>query len=560
MPKATSDVRPILPGQKLRKTARKVGSPVPIVPRVKDKMAVLGVISGLINNPAFLTDGEHPLFVTDFPERFHQIVFNAIQHLVSRGVQKIDEIAIDDFLSHYPEQYQVWNNNNGIEYIRTAASLVDGKNFDYYYEVLKKCSLLNELSAYGFNISQFYNPDLIQPEDQQIVQENLSENTASDILDSFDEELAELRQKYCLDTDIVEGHISNGIRELKEELSKAPDMGLPMNSAKMTTIFHGRRLKKLYLRSAGSGLGKSRQAFADAALLAVPKFYDPDKKRWVKTGFQESVLFITTELEVAEIQTMLLAYIACVPEDHIIDNKYEPEEEARVNKAIEISEHTNFFSVYIPSFDADDIENIIKRYKFKFNVGYVFVDYLFSSSKLFTEMSAKARGFKLREDQTLMVFAEKLKTLANKYNIHIDTSTQVNSELSNMKNPDQSVIRGAKAIADKVDVGYVLYEPSEADKAAIQSLMPQAGLSFCTEPNIVASIYKVRRGKISHVKVFMYFNYATLRTKDLFVTDREYKLLDVTSKNVELILDDTELSREEVDKVDTAKVVRGFVF
>ena len=519
---------------------------------VKNKMAVINVLAGLVKNPALITDDKFPLSPEDFPERFHKIVYGALEHLARGGAKFITEVVVDDYLMQYPKQHQIFADNHGMDYIVQAMNISDVQNFEYYYNSLKKCSLLNELQSKGFDISSFYNPDVIHADEQQELQTKLDSYTLEQIVDSFDASLSGVRNRYCSDSDMIECHISKGMRDLKKELGQRPEFGLPMNSAKMTTICHGRRLRKLYLKSLPSSGGKSRLSMADACRLAIPEYYDPEKKAWVKTSCKESVLFITTELEMSEIQTLLWAYVACVPEDHIIDHKYDPGEEERIDRAIELVEASDFYSVFISNFDVDDIENVIKRHVIEHQVKYVFFDYLHSSAKIFTESSVKTRGaIKLREDQILMMFSDRLKTLCNRYDIHIDTSTQVNDDYKSQKNPDQSVIRGAKAIADKVDIGYIGLEPSEKDKVAIQTIMAQNGASFCKQPNMVYHVYKVRRGKINHVKVFIYFDFGTLRTTDLFVTDRDYKLIDVTNTNIEVLLDDTEIKRDDASLVDS---------
>ena len=139
-----------------------------------------------------------------------------------------------------------------------------------------------------------------------------------------------------------------------------------------------------------------------------------------------------------------------------------------------------------------------------------------------------------------MMFSDRLKALCNKLNVHIDTSTQANGDWKNAKDPDQNLIRCSKAIADKVDIGYCVLEPTPKDLEAVQSIMNQSGKHFFQPPNLVYHIFKVRRGRINHVKLFVFFDYATLRTTDLFVTDRDYKLLDVENTDIETVLDDTE--------------------
>lgn len=161
------------------------------------------------------------------------------------------------------------------------------------------------------------------------------------------------------------------------------------------------------------------------------------------------------------------------------------------------------------------------------------------------EISRKSRGVSLREDNVLVMFADRMKSLANRLNIHIDSSTQANGDWKGAEDPDQSLIRGSKAIADKVDIGICVLSPSQKDLAAVQSILAQQGQAFMKQPNLVYHVYKVRRGKLNHVKVFVHFDYGTLRTTDLFVTDKDYKLLNVANTTVESILDETDITEQE---------------
>ena len=43
------------------------------------------------------------------------------------------------------------------------------------------------------------------------------------------------------------------------------------------------------------------------------------------------------------------------------------------------------------------------------------------------------------------------------------------------------------------------------------------------KPNLVIDIYKNRRGKMSSLKIFRYFDFGTCRATDLFVTDANYR-------------------------------------
>ena len=52
-------------------------------------------------------------------------------------------------------------------------------------------------------------------------------------------------------------------------------------------------------------------------------------------------------------------------------------------------------------------------------------------------------------------------------------------------------MRGAKAIADKADVGMILLDVTDEDKEALEELVTQNGYMM---PNVKLSIYKNRRG------------------------------------------------------------------
>ena len=64
-----------------------------------------------------------------------------------------------------------------------------------------------------------------------------------------------------------------------------------------------------------------------------------------------------------EIQTIILATISKVNEEHILYGNYEPGEYDRVQKAIEYLASSPLYIVHIPDFNIEDIKNIIKKYQ-----------------------------------------------------------------------------------------------------------------------------------------------------------------------------------------------------
>ena len=80
-----------------------------------------------------------------------------------------------------------------------------------------------------------------------------------------------------------------------------------------------------------------------------------------------------------------------------------------------------------------------------------FMIIFFSSPGLLTEF----RDLEVREDVALMMMSNTLKELAMTYNVFIQSATQLNGnwEKNNVRNAN--LIRGSKAIVDKVDIGLI---------------------------------------------------------------------------------------------------------
>ena len=190
----------------------------------------------------------------------------------------------------------------------------------------------------------------------------------------------------------------------------------------------------------------------------------------------------------------------------------------------------------MPDFNINDISNTIKKYKVKYNIGYVFFDYLHTSVKLLTEIGTQSKGVKLREDNVLFLFSSEMKKLANKLNIHILSGTQLNGSWQETKNGTENLLRGAKSISDRIDFGCIGLPVTEADLKALNSVLAK-GFNQKV-PNLVYHIYKVRRGKFVRVKLWLHADLGTCRTEDLFLTNNDYKVLEIESTDVEKILED----------------------
>ena len=86
----------------------------------------------------------------------------------------------------------------------------------------------------------------------------------------------------------------------------------------------------------------------------------------------QPTLYIATEQDLSEIQTMMLAFLSNVDESHIVDGKYEGDERERVIQAAMLLKESPLYVEHLPNFSLQDVENKIKKNIRDHDVRYVF--------------------------------------------------------------------------------------------------------------------------------------------------------------------------------------------
>lgn len=509
-----------------------------------DKRSIFNILGCLMHNPAILNESKYNIEKDDFPEQFHRICFAAINNLYDQEIEVIDYVMIDNFLSNYDVQYKIFNDNEGLEYLVQAKEKSNLKNFEYHYSRLKKFSFLRLLKENGINIDDIYDEDLLNPKEREAMQDRFDKMTVQDIANEIDRKLLEIKEGFLIEYGSHGQQAGKGMKRLKEVLKETPAVGAPLVGKMLTTIVRGARLKKLYMRSAPTGVGKTRFSLGDAANLAVNEIYDLDKEKWVRNGTSEPSLFITTELEMDEVQTPIIAFVSGVDEDKLLDGTYDEEEEKRIDKAIEIIERSPLWIEHLPNFDIEDVERTVQKYVLNHNVKYAFFDYIHTSLKLLSALAQESKGMKLREDNVLLMFADRLKQMCNRLGVFIFTATQVSGDWNNPKEANQNLLRGSKAMADKIDAGIIARIPSKIELDSIKHILKD---NFGKEPNMVFDIYKNRRSKIVHIKLWSYANLGTCRTTDLFVTNKDYEVIPVDETLVEMFEDEENIPKKKLN-------------
>lgn len=498
-----------------------------------DVPAIVQVIGCVFKSPQLL-DYTDKYVVTDedFPDEFHKIVFGSIFKLHELGAERITLNSIADFLSSRPKSEALFIKQKGEEWINKASENAEPAQFDYYYNRLKKMTLLRAMDNHGIDVSGIYDPDNITDLKKRQQQEDFLDNTSLEgIATIIQDKLDEIKASY-VDGSWGEAYqAADGIIDLLDDLEQSPEVGVPLYGPLINTVTRGARLKKFYLRSAPTGVGKSRTMIADACNIGCNRIYD-DAFGWIKNGTSEPVLYITTEQELGEIQTMMLAFLSDVNEEHILNGKYEGDERDRVREAANILKDSPIYVEVVPDFSLQDIENKIKKNIRDHDVKYVCFDYIHTSLKILEEITRRSGGVKLREDTILFMLSIRLKDLCNKYSIFIMSSTQLNGDYQTSETPDQNLLRGAKAIADKIDVGMIMLPVKEDDIENLDRILVNTGFK---KPNLKISVYKNRRGRYKGVFLWCDADLGTCRVKPIFATGYNYELIQINNLKIQTV-------------------------
>lgn len=492
-----------------------------------DRRTVIQVLGSLMLKPNLLSDTDkYQIDPNEFQQQLDKYIYSAIYNLYAGGAERIHTQDIDNYLRHNELATQLIEKENGIAFLQDCETYAEPSNFYYYYNRFKKFVLLRELSKTGKNIDKYYCEDLLNSKATEI-NEKFESLTPTDIVNDLKGEIAVLENKYSINSLVIETTAYKGARELIEDLKIKPEVGIKLQGDIFNTVTRGGRKGKLYLRSASSGVGKTRTMVGDACNIAYPIRFEPRYNKWIATGGGEPVLYIATEQETTEIQTMILAYLTGINEEVFLYGTFREEHLDRISKALHIMEkyEQNMLLAQIPDPCASLVKNLFRKYSFQHHVENFFYDYIFSSPAMLEEY----RDLKLREDVCLRLFTTTLKNLAVELNAFVLTSTQ----LSNMDDDkggfkDFRNIQGSRAIANLVDFACIMSRPTQDELKLVEGCQSL----FHFTPDLVIDVFKNRRGRWTMMRIWSKNDLGTCRRYDLFCTTpnnnpiEEFQIID----------------------------------
>lgn len=493
------------------------------------------VLGSLMSNLDFLNDPLVKLEIDDFDAINNKVIFSILEGLAQEGNEQADPEHVYLLMKSHPAADKVPDliDSTFLKGIKDRSRLINTQTFRNDVERLNKVHALRSLQNKGIDIGIIFSEKGVESESLTQV---VDKYTLEEIFNTFKLLVSEVEDNLSNPITKTYSEAGDGLEELFVELQETPRVGTLLEGEIFNSVTRGARFGKLFLNSAPSGGGKSRSMLGNAAALAMPYVDDDGHIVYKKHGYMP-VLFIPTEQDIQEIQLMLLARVSGVNEESIqagIKN-LEPEELKRLKMGVQIIKlySDNFHIEQIADPNLSIIKNKIIKHINKHKIKYIFYDYIFSSPALMQEFSKS----NTREDVALMYMANTLKELATTYDIFVMTSTQLNSEWSKPSSPRNSnMLRGSKAISDKVDIGAITMRLTQEELLNVQDIVSELS---CKVPNMVTDVYKNRAGSLTEVKIFRYFDYGTCRIEDLFLTTSYYDWIP----NYRVYEEDIEISK-----------------
>lgn len=218
------------------------------------------LLSSLLNNTDLLYNSAYPLSKDDFkPNLAHRIIYISITQLADKGCLSIGSKELVTYLEGgYEEQLNALkediSDGNVIGYIDTLKELDNDKSYEYWYNEVRKRSLLRKYRDSGFDITEFW--DDSKSEEKNIVK--LNSVSIKDIVQHFDEIQTELRHDFIVEANIQRVQAGVGFKQVKEDFKNTPFFGACMNSPYQTTLWRGWVKGHLVMNSAPSGHGKAQ--------------------------------------------------------------------------------------------------------------------------------------------------------------------------------------------------------------------------------------------------------------------------------------------------------------
>lgn len=521
-----------------------------------DKKAIFSLIGCYCVNPKTVLDEKYETNERDYPEKFHKLVWATIVNVVKKGgVTTITPLILEEEISLLSDDVnRIWNDNRGYEYIENA--IERGKdeiqNIAKHRDDVRKYAIVRDAHD-KLNITDLYD------ENDEAIMTRFLGSTSKDleriIYDRYSDFKNSWNSRFSEGSSFIIGSKAN--EYLQNTRDQVDTWGYPFQSSYLTTVYGGMKKGKFIIRSSHSGGGKTRMAMGDMLNIAYNKLYDWKTRQWMSTGESEPVLFICTELSEMELTGMTMAHISGIDQERIEKriNITEEEDEILDETADIMANCKTMYGEYVPDYTIEAISQLIENHITKHEIEYCFFDYINDSPSLYSYYYEKTKT-RLRTDQILYMFSNELKLLANRYNIYLGSSTQLNRGYKEEMNKDESALKGSSAIIDKADGGILALPVTSNEKKKIEPITQH--MIGVPMPNMSYYIFKNRGGKWNKIIIWTKLDLGTMRETDCFVTSYDFELItDIEKTLTEFSFEDVNDCEMNEDWIKEAEQING---
>lgn len=485
------------------------------------------LLSCLLKKPKLALSRDRAYNENFFTTKTHKALYLVIENLAKMGVETVKLADIESYLATHDQlTYARFFGEVGdeTEWILSLLEMdTDEGNYNYYYDMLQKFAFLRAKMENGQDVTDILDMNEMDSRILDNQYENFIEMTMEEIIRHYDTLNLTVKHSFTRRSEEDSCHAGENIRSLREELAQNPDYGWRLSLGRYCdNLVRGARRGNLVVESRNSGMGKTRDALYQCVTLSCHTIWNHETQQFEPNPYGEVVpsLYFGTELKLhKEVKPLILAFISGVESGKIKKNKMTPQEEERVDKAIEILEQSPIYLEREPNYDCMFLENMIEKYVNQYDVGAIMIDYVELTPPMIGEYTRMTRGLQAREDSILLNVSTVLKNLAEEFDVFIKIYTQISDNARRDHTiRDSGAIKGSKSLQVRADLGVVVMRPVEREISMLKPLIEIHG-----EPNICLNIYKNRDGDLGEFKVWGRINLGNYHFEELFITDWSYR-------------------------------------
>ena len=434
-----------------------------------------------------------------------------------------------------------------IETIRLWVDRALPVNVEYYYNSIRKTTVLREAAKQGRYLPKYtwHGTDDIK------THELFNKIDLDDLITEVAAPMGQLviDQNYGKGKSSWDSGCGSPNQYLIDYLEKKP-WGVSTMSPLLNSLIHGWCRNTFYEIIASSGVGKSMMSYSNIAYGYLKELYDDGK--WSETGNKQSCLYIGTEMDLKE---QVLPQIACCAGytnyQHAIKRSFTEDEWDRFSEAVErIYSSDSVFLVKESDYDRIKLGNLVDGYIKSHNIQAVFLDYMEVTSsmadkykddvKILNELAGYCKDVLSTKDIAMIAFAQANKNLGEMHLNEIDANCIKGSHTIHLKadvliyllpggTHDYEYLLNANTYDDiKIHTALSAYE----DKGIYNERYYQGMKNYkAPKPERIRKILIGDKCRPDTSKrgycVWCFVEDGTLRWHDLFVTDSEYRLVNV---------------------------------